>query len=198
MSTNNGNLDRRDIVKRILGGQDDILVVTGLGGAGYDCTAARGDHDLNFCMHGAMGGAPIVALGMAIAQPTRRVITVLGDGDMLMGLGSLATIMTKKPENLAVVVLDNGHYVETGNQLTASGYGVDLAGMAKAAGFPIAFDLADPSEVDERVQEIQKAKGPVFACVKISSDQPPTVPKTRDASYMKLRFRKSLLGVVPT
>jgi len=135
---------------------------------------------------------------MALAQPSRRVITVLGDGDMLMGIGSLATIMTKKPDNLAVVVLDNGHYVETGNQLTASGYGVDLAGMAQAAGFPVAFDLADPADVDDKVRRIQESPGPVFACVKITGDQPPTVPKTRDASYMKLRFRKALLGVLPT
>ncbi|MEX2450053.1 MAG: thiamine pyrophosphate-dependent enzyme [Rhodospirillales bacterium] len=198
MSERYGVLDRRDITQRILGGHDDYLVVTGLGGAGYDCTAARGDHDLNFCLHGAMGGAPIVALGMALAQPDRRVIAVLGDGDMLMGLGSLATIITKRPKNLAVVVLDNGHYVETGNQLTASGFGVDLAGMAKAAGFPVAFDLAEPGEVEEKVRQIQEAPGPVFACVKITGDQPPTVPKTRDASYMKLRFRKALLGVVPT
>ncbi|MEQ8195826.1 MAG: thiamine pyrophosphate-dependent enzyme [Rhodospirillales bacterium] len=198
MSEQYGVLDRRDIIKRIIGDHDEYLVVTGLGGAGYDCTAARGDHDLNFCLHGAMGGAPIVALGMALAQPGRRVITVLGDGDMLMGLGSLATIMTKRPKNLAVVVLDNGHYVETGNQLTASGYGVDLAGMAKAAGFPVAFDLAEPGEAAEKVRQIQEAPGPVFACVKIAGDQPPTVPKTRDASYMKLRFRKALLGVVPT
>ena len=198
MTKAHGSLDRRDIVKRIIGGHDDYLVVTGLGGAGYDCTAARGDHDLNFCMHGAMGGAPIVALGMAIAQPERRVIAVLGDGDMLMGLGSLATIITKRPKNLAVVVLDNGHYVETGNQLTASGHGVDLSGMAKAAGFPVAFDLADSAEIDDKVRQIQEAPGPVFACVKITGDQPPPVPKTRDASYMKLRFRKALLGVVPT
>jgi thiamine pyrophosphate-dependent acetolactate synthase large subunit-like protein len=198
MSNENGGLDRRDIVKRIIGGRDEFLVVTGLGGAGYDCTAARGDHDLNFCMHGAMGGAPIVALGIAIAQPERRVIAVLGDGDMLMGLGSLATIMTKKPKNLSVVVLDNGHYVETGNQLTASGHGVDLAGMAKAAGFPVAFDVADPAEIDDKVEQIQSAPGPVFASVKISSEQPPSVPKTRDASYMKIRFRKALLGVVPS
>ena len=130
MNNSIGNLNRRDIVKRILGNQDEFLVVSGLGGAGYDCTAARGDHDLNFCMHGAMGGAPVVALGLAIAKPNRRVIVVLGDGDMLMGLGSLATIMTKNPKNLSVVVLDNGHYVETGCQLSASGSGVDLAGIA--------------------------------------------------------------------
>jgi len=198
MKKQKAGLDRRDVVKRIIGKRDDILVVTGLGGAGYDCTAARGDHDLNFCMHGAMGGAPIVALGIAIAQPNRRVVTVLGDGDMLMGLGGLATIATQKPKNLAVVVLDNGHYLETGNQMSASGHGVSLAGIARAAGFAEAFELSDPEDIDANVQLIQDAPGPVFACVQISNIQPPPVPKTRDASYMKLRFRKALLGVTPT
>ncbi|MBT3767710.1 MAG: aldehyde dehydrogenase [Rhodospirillaceae bacterium] len=187
-------INRRALTKDILGDREDILAISGLGGAGYDLTASRGDHDFNFCLHGSMGGAPLVAMGLALAQPERRVVAVLGDGDMLMGIGSLATIMTERPTNLAVLVLDNGHYVETGGQKTAAGHGADLTAMAAAAGFETAITLTDPNKQADVVKIIQEAPGPVFVCAKISKDQPESLPKTRDGNLMKLRFRKALLG----
>lgn len=190
-------LNRRAVVAAILDGRDDVLAVSGLGGAGYDITAARGDHDLNFCMHGAMGGAPLVAMGVAMAQPTRRVISVLGDGDMIMGLSSLTTIAAMKTENLAVVVLDNGHYQETGNQLTAAGLGADLAGVAKACGFRAVKTFGAGDDLGEIAEIALNAAGPVFILVKIDQTLAPSVPKTRDGNYMKIRFRKSLLGETP-
>jgi thiamine pyrophosphate-dependent acetolactate synthase large subunit-like protein len=187
-------IDRRALVKAILGDRKDIIGISGLGGAGYDLTASRGDHDLNFCLHGSMGGAPLVAMGLAMAQPDRRVVAVLGDGDMLMGIGSLATIMTERPKNLAVLVLDNGYYLETGGQKTAASHGTDLTAMAAAAGFETAKTLTDPNDMADFVKMIQEAPGPIFVCAKISIDKPETVPKTRDGNNMKLRMRKALLG----
>src|SRR5436189_6358436 len=127
-------LPRRAAIAQILAERQDTLVVTGLGSPTYDC-AAVGDHPLNFYLWGAMGSAVTVGLGLALAQPKRRVLVVTGDGEMLMGLGSLATIAVQRPRNLAVIVTDNEHYGETGMQLTHTRLGVDLAGMAKAAGF---------------------------------------------------------------
>jgi thiamine pyrophosphate-dependent acetolactate synthase large subunit-like protein len=187
-------IDRRALVKEILGEREDILAISGLGGAGYDLTASRGDHDLNFCLHGSMGGAPLVAMGLALAQPDRRVVAVLGDGDMLMGIGSLSTIMTERPTNLAVLVLDNGLYMETGGQKSATGHETDLAAMAAAAGFPVSRTLGNPDEQADCVKIIQETPGPVFVCAKISNEQRETLPKTRDGNYMKLRLRKALLG----
>src|SRR5947207_10569839 len=124
-------LSRRSAVARILADRRDTLVVTGLGSPTYDC-AAVGDHPLNFYLWGAMGSAVTVGLGLALAQPERRVLVLTGDGEMLMGLGALATAAAKKPSNLAITVIDNGHYGETGMQRThTQGVGGDRsAGVA--------------------------------------------------------------------
>ena len=126
-------LQRRAVVARILAARGDALVVTGLGSTTYDVFAA-GDSPLTFYLWGAMGAAAMIGLGLAHAQPLRRVVVLTGDGEMLMGLGSLATIGAERPKNLSVVVIDNERYAETGMQRTHTGRGVDLAGIARAAG----------------------------------------------------------------
>ncbi|MBI4381631.1 MAG: aldehyde dehydrogenase [candidate division NC10 bacterium] len=187
------DLDRRDVIKRILSGNDEVLAIGGLGNAGYDLVAARGEHPLNFTIHGAgMGGAPTVGLGLALAQPRRRVVVVLGDGDMLMGTVSLATIAAQRPGNLAILVMDNERYQETGAQATATGMGVDLAGMAAAAGFRVALTLDDAARIDDAVDKVLRAPGPVFVNVKISDVPAQQLPKVRDGVLMKLRFRGRL------
>ena len=125
-------LHRRDVVNHILHQREDLLVVAGLGAPTWDVTAA-GDHPLSFPLWGAMGGAAMIGLGLALAQPKRKVLVVTGDGEMLMGLGSLAVIGSRKPRNLSVVVLDNEQYGETGMQDTVTAYGVDLAGIRELA-----------------------------------------------------------------
>ena len=188
-------LDRREVVKRILSGNDDVLAIGGLGNAGYDLVAARGDFPLDFTIHGAgMGGAPMMGLGLALVQPQRRVVVVLGDGDMLMGLGSLATIGAQRPRNLAIVVMDNERYQETGDQPTATRFGADIAGIAAASGFPVAITIGDPSELDDAAEKVLHAEGPVLLAAKIDDAPAPQLPKTRDGVLMKLRFRKWLLG----
>src|SRR6187200_2382616 len=135
-------LHRREIVKALLAERRDALVVAGLGSTAWDCTAA-GDSPLTFPLWGAMGTAAMVGLGLAIAQPARRVLVITGDGEMLMGLGSLATIGVQAPRNLAIAVIDNERYGETGMQATHTAHGVDLAAMARAAGFIAAETVAD-------------------------------------------------------
>src|ERR1700756_4519970 len=127
-------LARRELVRQLLLDRGDLLVVSGLGSATYD-TAAAGDHPLNFYLWGAMGGTVMIGLGLARAQPERRVAVLTGDGDMLMGLGSLATIGVKQPKNLAIVVLDNAHYGETGMQPSHTDADVDFERMALACRF---------------------------------------------------------------
>ncbi len=108
-------MERREFVTRLLADRGDLAVVCGLGSPTYD-VAAAGDHPLNLYLWGAMGGAAMIGLGLALARPDRRVAVLTGDGEALMGLGSLATIGVKQPANLAIVVLDNQHYGETGMQ----------------------------------------------------------------------------------
>src|SRR5690606_31916572 len=112
-----GKLDRREVVKRLLAKRGDTVAVAGLGATAYDL-AAVGDHDRNFYLWGAMGGAATIGLGLALAQLDLPVLVVTGDGEMLMGMGSFATIGVHNPPNLTVVVLDNEAYGETGGQAT--------------------------------------------------------------------------------
>jgi thiamine pyrophosphate-dependent acetolactate synthase large subunit-like protein len=122
------------------------------------------------------------------------VLVITGDGEMLMGLGSLATIAVDAPGNLAVVVLDNEHYGETGMQQAHTGRGVDLAGIARAAGFAEAATVRTDAELDALARRLLTAPGPLFATVKISAETPPMVLPPRDGPYLRSRFREALLG----
>ncbi len=152
-------LRRRSAIARILADRGDTLVVTGLGSPTYDCAAVR-DHPLNFYLWGAMGSAVTVGLGLALAQPKRRVLVVTGDGEMLMGLGALATAAAKKPNNLAIAVIDNEHYGETGMQPTHTSAVVDLAGVAITCGFRQTATVRQVSELDAAVAMLHTANGP--------------------------------------
>jgi len=185
-------LHRREVVAQLLKDRGDLLAISGLS-AVFDITSVA-DHELNFPMWGAMGGGAMMGLGLALAQPTRKTLVVTGDGEMLMGLGALATIAIMKPKNLYVVVLDNEHYAETGMQESHTGHGVDLAGMAKAAGFKHALGIDDQAGVTRLREMIYKGDGPLFAQVKIVPEKLPMVLPPRDGSFIKNRFRRALLG----
>jgi len=186
-------LHRRDVAKTLLAGRGGLLVVAGLGSTAWDCTAA-GDHDLTFPLWGAMGCAAVMGLGLALAQPGRRVLVITGDGEMLMGLGSLATIGARKPGNLAVVVIDNERYGETGMQATHTAAGVDLAAMARAAGFVSAAVVRDAAGVAALQPLVHEAPGPHFAQVKVAAEKIPLVLPPREGALLKNRFRAALLG----
>ena len=190
-------LHRRDVVNHILHQRGDLLVVAGLGAPAWDVTAA-GDHPLSFPLWGAMGGAAMIGLGLALAQPKRKVLVVTGDGEMLMGLGSLAVIGSHKPRNLSIVVLDNEQYGETGMQDTATASGVDLAGIAKSAGFTTTMSIKTKSELSLLKNQIYKesktTSGPLFAQVKVDPEKLPLVLPPREGAYLKNRFRIALLG----
>jgi thiamine pyrophosphate-dependent acetolactate synthase large subunit-like protein len=186
-------LDRRKVVGALLERRGALLVVAGLGSAAWDCTAA-GDHPLTFPLWGAMGSACMIGLGLALAQPGRRVLVVTGDGEMLMGLGSLATIGAQRPGNLAVVVLDNERYGETGMQKTHTAYGTDLAAVAGACGFAGARVIRRSTEVAAVRSGIYRGRGPLFFQVKVKADALPLVLPPRDGAHLKHRFREALLG----
>ena len=186
-------LRRRGAVARILKDRGDLLVVTGLGSPTYD-TAAAGDNPLNFYLWGAMGSACTVGLGLALAQPQRRVLVITGDGEMLMGLGALATIGAKKPGNLAIAVIDNEHYGETGMQQSHTSMGVDFAAIACAAGFRHAVTIREMSELEAAIPILYTAKGPVMAVVKVMAAPDPMVLPEWDGPALKLRFRAALLS----
>ena len=187
------SLHRRDVVKTLLADRGGLLVVAGLGSTAWDITAA-GDTDLNFPLWGAMGQAAMIGLGLALAQPKRRVLVVTGDGEMLMGLGSLATIGVQQPKNLSVVVIDNGRYGETGMQVTHTASGVDLAAVAKACLFKSSTVVAREGELSGLKKSIHEKAGPHFAVVKVVVEKIPLVLPPREGALLKARFRRALLG----
>jgi thiamine pyrophosphate-dependent acetolactate synthase large subunit-like protein len=197
-------LQRRPLVKQLLEGADDnLLVIAGLGSSNWDITAA-GDRPLNMPLWGSMGAPVGMGLGLALAQPTKRVLVITGDGDMLMSLGSLATVATQMPENLAIVVLDNEKFGETGNQAThtsprnngptESGAGTDLAMIARGCGIADATTVRESSEVAELVKDVRTRKGPVFRLVKVMVEKLEFVMPPQDGAHLKDRFRQALLG----
>jgi thiamine pyrophosphate-dependent acetolactate synthase large subunit-like protein len=187
-------LPRGEAVVRILKERGDSLVITGLGSPTYD-VAAAGAHPLNFYLWGAMGSAAMVGLGLALAQPQRRVLVITGDGEMLMGLGALATIGAKKPANLAIAVIDNEHYGETGMQASHTGMGVDLAEIARAAGFRQTATARTMNQIESAVPMLYTAQGPVLVVLKVLADRDPLVLPSWDGAFLKSRFREALLGV---
>ncbi len=186
-------LKRRDVVGSLLRDRGELLVVAGLGSTAWDISAA-GDSPLSFPMWGAMGAAAMVGLGLALAQPSRRVLVITGDGEMLMGLGSLATIGVQKPGNLAIAVIDNERYGETGMQATHTASGVDLAGVARACGFGVAALARSEAEFAAARQSLLGAPGPVLVQVKVVAEKIPLVLPPRDGGLLKSRFRRALLG----
>jgi thiamine pyrophosphate-dependent acetolactate synthase large subunit-like protein len=184
-------LDRRAVVKQLMTDCSDALVVAGLGSSAYDLFAA-GDRDLNFYLWGAMGGAASIGLGLALAQPQRTVLVVTGDGEQLMGLGSLATIGAQRPRNLSIVVLDNGHYGETGMQKSHTALGTRLTGVAAACGLEWTMEVTVMNDLRELAQRINARQGCGLANVRVAADALPRALPTRDGVLMKNRFRAAL------
>ena len=186
-------LDRRAVVNKLLDNRGDTLVVTGLGSSCYDVGAA-GDHPNTFYLWGGMGAAAMMGLGLALAQPKRQVLVITGDGEMLMGLGALATIGTQGPRNLSIVVIDNGLYSETGMQPTHTSRGADLAGMAKAAKFARTGTVYTQQQLKSWIPKLYAPAGPAFVAIKVNSTRYPLAIRLRDGAHIKNRFREALLG----
>ncbi|QQO23668.1 aldehyde dehydrogenase [Bradyrhizobium diazoefficiens] len=186
-----GSLDRREVVARLLSGRKKLLVVGGIGSASFDVMAA-GDHDNNYYLWGAMGGAAMIGLGLATARPDYSVLVLTGDGDMLMGFGALATIAIRKPANLTVAVLDNGHFGQTGWQESHTGRGLALEQVARTCGFSWSDKITNLNGIDDLRERLHTRSGAKFATIKIRASTSPRVPPPRDGVYVKTRFRSSL------
>lgn len=193
MSEARATLDRRRAVAAILADRGDAIAVSSLGNPTYDLAAA-GDTPLNFYLWGAMGGALMVALGLALAQPSRRVLAFLGDGEMMMGLGALASVAVAAPKNLTAVVIDNERYAETGSQLAHSGRGVDIVAIARAAGFADVRAAQSEAQLLSAVAWAYSSDGPLLLGLKVSSEPAKPVLPPRDGPYLRSRLREALLG----
>ncbi|HEX2890990.1 thiamine pyrophosphate-dependent enzyme [Vineibacter terrae] len=197
-------LHRRAVVKALMQDPtDDLLVIAGLGQCTWDITAA-GDRPQNLPLWGGMGGTVMIGLGLALAQPRKRVLVITGDGDMLMGLGSLATVAAQRPANLAIVVLDNEKFGETGNQATHTapvaagpsdrGAGTDLTAVARGCGIADGATVTAQGEVAQLVRDARAKAGPIFRTVKVMVETLPAAMPPKDGAHLKDRFRQAVLG----
>jgi len=193
--TSNASVDRRAFVSQLIEACPDSLIISGLGSSSYDVFAA-GDRPQNFYLWGAMGGAAAVGLGLALAQPSKSVIVITGDGEQLMGLGVFATIAAQRPANLNIVVLDNGHFGETGMQRSHSSLGADLAAVARGCGIDNVVKVNTLDQIPALADAINSRGTTLMAQVFVPAEELPRALPPRDGVYVKNRFRASL-GFAP-
>ena len=182
-------LDRRQAVPALIARHQDFLIVTGLAGTSRDIAALTDDGAHTYTMAGAMGGASMIGLGLALARPDKRVLVVTGDGELLMNVGSLATIAFLNPPNLSIVCVDNGHYGETGYQRSHTSLGVDLERIAAASGIKRTVAIEQESELAAGARLIREGNGASFVLLRVKPTEPPAYKRDLDPSTCRTRFR---------
>ena len=187
-------LDRNEAVPQLIGRHEDFLIVAGLAGTARDLTFLSRDAPHVFALAGAMGSATAIGLGLALARPERRVLVVTGDGELLMNVGTLATVAVMNPSNLAIVCVDNGHYGETGYQKSHTSLGVNLEQMAIGAGIRTTRRLTRSDEIPEASRLIREGNGTSFVLMRVQPNESPPHKRDLDATTERLRFRAALPG----
>ena len=190
-----GILDRREAVPKLVGDPKDFLIIAGLAGTSKDIARLCESQPNYYACAGSMGSATMMGLGLALAQPERRVLVVTGDGELLMNLGSLATVAVMNPPNLSIVCVDNGRYWETGAQVTHTAFNVDLAAIASGAGISEFRTVTQESELADAATLIRQVNTLSFILLRVKPTDPPEANKSLDATYTKYRFRHALLGM---
>ena len=147
-----------------------------------------------YSMGGAMGAGVPMGLGLAYAQPDRRVLAVCGDGDLMMSMGILATIGAMQTANLAVLCVDNGHYGETGYQPGHTARGVDLAQIATGSGIGTVLTVNGEADIGAARDALTDAAGPVFVWLRVTTALPAAYKLSWDAAERRTIFRRALLG----
>jgi len=187
-----GRLRRRPLLTSLLAHHDG-LIITGLGTPTYD-VASLGDRPENFYLWGAMGLAVMTGLGVAVALPKRRVIVITGDGEMLMGIGSLATVANVGPTNLAILVLDNQRFGETGNQTGLTAGKTDIAAIASGAGIESTGEIHSANDLRPASDALCLQPGPVLYVAQTSPEEDPKVLPSMDGRFLADRFRLAVGG----
>ena len=191
MSAQSNKISRRPFMAELLAHRGNSLIVTGLGSASWDCFAA-GDGPEILYSWGGMGLAVPTALGVALAQPARRVVCVTGDGEILMGIGSLGVVADQAPANLAILVLDNERFGETGRQRGLTSSRTDIAAVAKGFGIASTMTVTEQSAVPELARLLFETPGPVLAVAKIAITDDPWALPEKDGGTIADRFRAAL------
>ncbi len=184
-------IDRRSFVADLLKHRGNGIVATGLGSPTWDLFAA-GDQVENLYSWGGMGLCISTALGLALAQPNRRILAMTGDGEMMMGIGSLGVVADQAPKNLGILVLDNEHFAETGRQRGVTGSRADLCTIAKGFGIGETMLVTEQGKSAELAEFLFKRPGPVFAVAKIAITEDPWSLPEKDGGVIARRVKAAL------
>lgn len=187
-----GILDRREVLPKLFPNPKDYLFIAGLAGTAKDTAALCGDDRNYYCLAGVMGAAASMGLGLALARPDKRVVVLTGDGELLMNVGTLATIAVLNPPNLSIVCVDNGHYGETGYQKSHTSLGVDLEAMATGAGIPVTRTVTEDGQIADAAELIRSGNSSSFILLKVKPTDPPKVRRSLDAALSRLQFIEGL------
>jgi thiamine pyrophosphate-dependent acetolactate synthase large subunit-like protein len=185
-------LDRREAVPALIGPHQDFLFVAGLAGTSRDIAALTGDGAHVYSMAGAMGGATMLGLGLALARRDKRVMVLTGDGELLMNLGALATIAVLDPPNLSILVVDNGHYGETGYQKSHTSLGVDLEKIAAGSGIRRTALVETTAELAHGARLLREGNGTAFVLLRVKPTEPPSFKRDLDPARCRVRFKAAL------
>ena len=195
MNPTDFQLDRNEVLPKLIPEPDKYLIIAGLAGTARDVAHLCGVESSHYyAMAGAMGGAVSIGLGLALAQPEKRVLVCTGDGELLMNVGALATVAVMKPANLGILCVDNGHYGETGNQRSHTGQCTDLATMAQGAGIPKIHTVSKEEDIADATDLIDQSRETFFVHLKVHDGPPAKIKRSLDAQFTKTAFRKQLLG----
>ena len=189
-----GTLDRRDVLAKLFPHQEEYLFVTGLAGPAKDAAALCNDGTNIFTMAGTMGAAISMGLGVAMSAPNRKVAVIAGDGEMLMNIGSLATVATVNSENLSLVCIDNGCHGETGGQTGHTSNNTNLEIMAQGAGFTSTLTIETNAQLTAGRLFLNEAPGPRFILIRVMEGPPTSYKRNFDLAECRLRFRNAYLN----
>ena len=187
-------LDRREAVPALIGKAEGYLCVAGLAGTAQELSTITDDSPSVFALGGAMGAAASMALGLALAQPKRRILCMMGDAELLMNLGALATIGLMNPPNLSMVCVDNGRFGETGNQHSHTGLGVALDRIAQGAGFPVTHVINSADDIPEGRRILKESNGLCFILLRVKEGPALRSKRNLVPHIARDRFRASLVG----
>jgi phosphonopyruvate decarboxylase len=194
MSNFKFELDREVVIPKLVPNPSDYLIIAGLGGTARDTTRLTNAGSNLYTLGGAMGAATMLGLGLALARPDKKVLVVTGDGELLMSLGSLATVSVLNPPNLSIICVDNGHYGETGYQVSHSGRGVDLEAIAIGAGIKVTTTVQEDSQIENGAKVVAHCKDTSFVLLRISTKESSPVKRNLNAADCRIIFRSALLG----
>jgi len=186
-------LDRREVLPQLIPNQQEYLYITGLAGPARDAAALTEDGPNLFTMAGCMGAATSMGLGVAMSMPGKKIIVITGDGELLMNIGSLATVATIGPQNLSIICIDNGCHGETGGQTGHTSHNTNLEMIASGAGLASAMTIETEDDLALGAKFLNESPGPRFIQLRVKDGPPSVYKRSLDLVECRLRFRNALL-----